>query len=389
MEMLSMARTVSKQIQAVTRTYTEWEFGAVTGGGISTLQSMYEIYNLRSDVVKGNHIDPLPYVAKFYHCEPQEFRKVFPWSTTRTFGPGGKLQRNRRIVVGTKAPTYSRYGEKDIAIDSDFPEWTMRSARAKVLEDLVRSEVDLGQFFGEGRESLALIAGTAIKVLQAYRALRKGNFSAIPKLLGVKKPSSLPKATADLWFSYKFGWQPMLQDIYNAKEAVNRQLNRKTFAKALGVTVTSQLVTQGTSSNTITPGKVTKGSEVGVSYRIDDHTLAGLNSLGLVNPAKIAWELVPLSFVVDWFIPIGSFLSQLSAPLGCTFVHGYETRFAYGNMRIVRAESGEGSDPAWHVTGFGMSRVAIHAFPMPTIVVDLGLNVNQVLTLLGLIAQRA
>jgi hypothetical protein len=32
-------------------------------------------------------------------------------------------------------------------------------------------------------------------------------------------------------------------------------------------------------------------------------------SLGLVNPAEIAWEVVPYSFVVDWFLPIGSYIS--------------------------------------------------------------------------------
>jgi hypothetical protein len=32
-------------------------------------------------------------------------------------------------------------------------------------------------------------------------------------------------------------------------------------------------------------------------------------SLGMVDPLQVAWEIVPYSFVVDWFLPVGSFLS--------------------------------------------------------------------------------
>lgn len=34
--------------------------------------------------------------------------------------------------------------------------------------------------------------------------------------------------------------------------------------------------------------------------------------LGLLNPEIVAWELLPFSFVADWFIPIGSYLEARS-----------------------------------------------------------------------------
>jgi hypothetical protein len=33
---------------------------------------------------------------------------------------------------------------------------------------------------------------------------------------------------------------------------------------------------------------------------------------GLLDPASVAWELLPFSFVADWFIPIGSYLAKRS-----------------------------------------------------------------------------
>jgi hypothetical protein len=38
--------------------------------------------------------------------------------------------------------------------------------------------------------------------------------------------------------------------------------------------------------------------------------------MGLVNPLSIAWEVVPFSFVVDWFLPVGNFLENLTSLAG-------------------------------------------------------------------------
>jgi hypothetical protein len=50
------------------------------------------------------------------------------------------------------------------------------------------------------------------------------------------------------------------------------------------------------------------------------------SELGLTNPVEVLWELVPFSFVIDWALPIGSFISQFDASLGWTFVDGSITR---------------------------------------------------------------
>jgi hypothetical protein len=36
-------------------------------------------------------------------------------------------------------------------------------------------------------------------------------------------------------------------------------------------------------------------------------------NLGLTDPLSVAWELIPYSFVVDWFVPIGTYLDNLNA----------------------------------------------------------------------------
>lgn len=44
--------------------------------------------------------------------------------------------------------------------------------------------------------------------------------------------------------------------------------------------------------------------------------LRPLDQLGLINPLTVGWELIPFSFVIDQFIPIGNYLASFSAYAG-------------------------------------------------------------------------
>ena len=44
-------------------------------------------------------------------------------------------------------------------------------------------------------------------------------------------------------------------------------------------------------------------------------TVTGFNqyiAMGLTNPAAVVWELMPLSFVGDWILPVSSYLEALN-----------------------------------------------------------------------------
>lgn len=58
-----------------------------------------------------------------------------------------------------------------------------------------------------------------------------------------------------------------------------------------------------------------------VRYRARAADLPG--RFGLLNPLSVAWELMPLSFVADWFLPIGSYLSGFDANLRFDVTSGY------------------------------------------------------------------
>jgi hypothetical protein len=54
--------------------------------------------------------------------------------------------------------------------------------------------------------------------------------------------------------------------------------------------------------------------------------------LGLINPASVAWELVPFSFVVDWFTGFGSYLDSFTELAGLSVSQEYSTMYAKCEM---------------------------------------------------------
>jgi hypothetical protein len=70
-----------------------------------------------------------------------------------------------------------------------------------------------------------------------------------------------------------------------------------------------------------------RGVRTKVYYVIDNAALRESAKLGLINPLLVGWELVPYSFVIDWFLPIGNMLEALDATVGTQFVSGTQTRW--------------------------------------------------------------
>lgn len=48
-------------------------------------------------------------------------------------------------------------------------------------------------------------------------------------------------------------------------------------------------------------------------FKLENEIGAFMASIGIVPSLNTVWELIPFSFVVDWFIPIGKFLSRFNA----------------------------------------------------------------------------
>ena len=137
---------------------------------------------------------------------------------------------------------------------------------------------------------------------------------------------------------------------------------------------------------------------VSLVYKVTNPKLAELSSLGLVNPLEIVWETTRYSFVVDWFLPIGPWLSALTADVGLSFVTGSQTkrsRLTAGSYSIDRSlfnqsywlEGGEPSGPSYSGYSMNIIRSCFGSTPVPGLYVKNPLSLRHVLNGLALLVQ--
>ena len=183
--------------------------------------------------------------------------------------------------------------------------------------------VNYGESLAESRQTLSMIAGTSMRVLRAFMAVRKGRFGQAAKLLGVSKVPNT-RSASEAWLAYQYGWAPLLSDIYDSHKLLKEGLRKgpQLFSVQSGWSESAELADndpQFSSASVVTSCKI-RGK---LWYRVSDDSLSTLNQLGLINPLEVAWAILPWSFVIDWFIPVGNVLEAFSARMGISFHDGY------------------------------------------------------------------
>jgi hypothetical protein len=110
---------------------------------------------------------------------------------------------------------------------------------------------------------------------------------------------------------------------------------------------------------------------VGFRYTIASKLTQFLAQTGFTNPVNLAWEVLPYSFVLDWLLPVGPWLTTLSAYDGLSFVDGFVTRFT--RQEISAMIDYKGSFPGtyqpstWDIAGrFGRVYIIVNRTKLTT-----------------------
>lgn len=304
---------------------------------------------------------------------------------------------------------------------------------SKVLADLNSSKTNLGVTLAEASKTGAHVARTATRIYNAIKALKRLDINGLTNALGCTAPTSAYKKRFDknknamfsrsipgyydlsksekrrargralsnptdtnvasflssTWLEFTYGWKPLLQDVYSSAEAlaevfIERQgIVRTVYAKAKALNQPPEINNPdwftGNLWGVIQLAEQERRVRIGVNYSIPTGGLSPTTIFGLENPLIVAWELVPFSFVADWFIPIGKTLEALTATNGLTFHSGFKTRI---NILITRSQVYRNSHNAWYGeyyhqggggsltavrTVFYQKRTILSAFPTPSI----------------------
>jgi hypothetical protein len=216
------------------------------------------------------------------------------------------------------------------------------------LKGKISAQAQLGAAFAELGQSYTMIEKAATTIVRSMRAVKKGQFGTAASILGMKaKPPSVSrkKAWSDNWLEYHFGWTPLIGDCYEAAKVLSDPKSTYVAQKGYGQDMHQYNIFSSP------PGNSVNTRDVGMCYyqcwqgcfieAVTNRTLNTLSQLGLLNPAVVAWEVIPFSFVADWFGNLGNVLQSFSDFAGVRLGGSYtSTLYRQTTTRVTALNPG-------------------------------------------------
>lgn len=180
----------------------------------------------------------------------------------------------------------------------------------KLFSKFSNQKINVGNLLAERQQTLELFRSTLTKL----SALATGKKQLLKNVaLFIKNP----KLWANEILAFKFGVEPLVSDFNTAVKYLSKDDN---FVTVSARTLDRRPVSISNSEGASFSGIISVRYQI--KANIDNVMFTKLNEWGITNPLPIAWELTPWSFVIDWLIPVGAYISSLTAFTGLTFVSG-------------------------------------------------------------------
>lgn len=235
-------------------------------------------------------------------------------------------------------------GERDCGSWSVSPDGAAvearNKARAKFVDKLGDSSSFGATLTAERKATWGTVVDTITRAGLAAKAVSRGKFGKAANYLGIEPPQKFKKLNygkvsrknklrrksvlqahyttssvrdgsksfGNKWLWYSYGVKPLMQDIYNGMDVLQRPTPEM---KVLGF---------GKSQNILdtTYWKYTWTSSVKCSATVwvKNPNLWLANQLGLVNPIQWINEGIPFSFVIDWFSNLSQVINQMTDFVG-------------------------------------------------------------------------
>lgn len=258
----------------------------------------------------------------------------------------------RRIGFNPGTANFSAFMYLDSAPPHRSDASLLNETLLKALVKVSDAKTNLPVMFAEKAKTSSLIYDSASRIYRAMRHFRRGNFKGVADELNIS-PSKVHKT----WLEYKYGWTPLLMDVKNSAEFFAQQISEQRLSE---FSVSSNTVESISYEGLPTGGfnrmgfdanfetirywsEQEKSCRVKLWLKISNPQLSQLQQLGLTNPALVAWELVPFSFVFDWFISVGQYLQGITALHGVTILkamQSYEEHVVGGSVESFPGYSG-------------------------------------------------
>lgn len=183
--------------------------------------------------------------------------------------------------------------------------------QSKLVQKIKGHQFNLAVNLAQSRQLVGMLSSTLRKLGRSLVHLKHGHVAGALRELGVSGNPRPLKSTdvSGRWLEMQYGWLPAVSDAFEAAKAF-------------------EAISEGRSARIVAVEKVSrpyKGSAAPTIYSYDGNTtvikkivceleeeLSASRSLGLLDPLSVVWEILPYSFVFDWFLPVGTYLENLA-----------------------------------------------------------------------------
>jgi len=232
------------------------------------------------------------------------------------------------------------YGANSVS----FNEATSK-AYAKLTED-AKQKCQASVALAEYRQAAGMVGSRLVQLTKFARAVKRLDFHTAATYLSLspntsysdvsrqmKKRWRKDKDLAGVWLEVHFGWEPMVKDIYDALEvAVNPVKDKPIKGRATGPLVRDQLINRPVGSANYVDLRQCKVQYL-ADLRVTNPNLAQLSQWGITNPLSLVWELIPFSFVVDWFVNVSQLIGTFDDWFGVSLTNSSTTVYNTCNFK--------------------------------------------------------
>lgn len=221
-------------------------------------------------------------------------------------------------------------------------------ARTKVLNEVARKKWDLGVTVAEFAQTAGMVTSLSTRLVDGISSLinlRRNSVEQTTRLFRrVRQHNDFYKAAAEVgmkdtrllenirdgWMEVQFGIKPLMYDIHDAGAALDESIfeheNGMLVVAKAGHTVKGIISVPTPITNAPFETHLVCDTSVSchasVSYRVPTDGVSRVTTLGLDNPASIAWEATCLSWMVDYAVGFGDWLSSFTAANGLEYIDG-------------------------------------------------------------------